>query len=140
MLHLNIRSLQANLDGLTNLLSNLNMDFSVIAATETWIRDTTNLFDIENFKFVHEHRTCNPGGGVGLYLTKQLRFKTRADLNLNNNETAESLFIEIVNPRGKNIIVGVIYRPPNTDVIILMNYWEKFPEKTKFVICWVILT
>ena len=94
MLHLNIRSLQANLDGLTNLLSNLNMDFSVIAVTETWICDTTNLFDIENFKFVHKRRTCNPGGGVSLYLIKQSRFKTRADLNLNNYETAESLFIE----------------------------------------------
>ena len=128
-LHLNIRSLQANLDGLTNLLSNLNMDFSVIAVTETWIRDTTNPFDIENFKFVHKHRACNPGGGVSLYLTKQLRFKTRADLNLNNNETAESLFIEIVNPRGKNIIVGVIYRPPNTDANLFIHNFDELLGK-----------
>ena len=124
-LHLNIRSLQANLDGLTNLLSNLNMDFSVIAVTETWTRDTTNPFDIENFKFVYKHRTCNPGGGVGLYLTKQFR----ADLNLNNNETAESLFIEIVNPRGKNIIVGVIYRPPNTDVNLFIHNFDELLGK-----------
>ena len=71
---------------------------------------------------------CNPGGGVGLYLTKQLRFKTRADLNL-NNETAESLFIEIVNPRGKNIIVGVIYRPPNMDVNLFIHNFDELLGK-----------
>ena len=38
LFHLNIRSLQENLDGLSNLLSNLNTEFSVIAVTETEIR------------------------------------------------------------------------------------------------------
>ena len=29
---------------------------------------------------------------------------------------AESLFIEIVKPQGKNIVAGVIYRPPNQNL------------------------
>ena len=46
-----------------------------------------------------------------------------------NNETAESLFIEIVNPRGKNIIVGVIYRPPNMDVNLFIHNFDELLGK-----------
>ena len=37
----------------------------------------------------------------------------------------ESLFVEICIPRGKNIIVGTIYRPPNQN---LSSFLEKFNE------------
>ena len=39
----------------------------------------------------------------------------RNDLNYDIT-CAESLFIEIIKPRGENIIVGVVYRPPAQDV------------------------
>ena len=47
LLHLNIRSLQANLDRLTELLSCLSSQFSVIAITETCLRDKKHLVDIK---------------------------------------------------------------------------------------------
>ena len=124
LLHLNIRSLNANLEKLTYLLSNLNSEFSVIGITETWLQNTAHLVDIENYSFVHKHRT-SPGGGVGLYLSKQLNFKMRLDLCSDRTETMESLFIEICNPNGKNIIVGVIYRPPNMDVNLFLNTFNE---------------
>ena len=104
LLHSNIRSLNANLEKLTDLLSNLNSEFSVIGITETWLQNTAHLVDIENYSFVHKHRT-SPGGGVGLYLSKQLNFKIRLDLCSDRTETMESLFIEICNPNAKNIIL-----------------------------------
>ena len=42
--------------------------------------------------------------------------KIRADLSFGDIDVAESLFIEISRPHGKNIIGGVIYRPPNQRV------------------------
>jgi exonuclease III len=49
-----------------------------------------------------------------------------------NEEIAESLFIEINNSIGKNIIVGVIYRPPNQDVTsFLTSYNELLSKITK---------
>ena len=37
----------------------------------------------------------------------------RNDLTTNVNDVIESTFIEIITSAGKNIIIGVIYRPPN---------------------------
>jgi hypothetical protein len=47
-----------------------------------------------------------------LYLSENYDSRIRGgDLCFENEEIAESLFIEINNYIGKNIIVGVIYRP-----------------------------
>ena len=58
------------------------------------------------------------GGGVSLYIDESMEYIVREDLCLMNN-TVESLFIEIdkdtINKK-MNCIVGVIYRPPDTDV------------------------
>ena len=51
--------------------------------------------------------------GVGLYISNDLEFKLREDLSLHNAYIVESLFIEEIRPREKNIIVGIVYRPPN---------------------------
>ena len=42
--------------------------------------------------------------------------KIRADLSFDDIDVAESLFVEISRSHGKNIIDGVIYRPPNQRV------------------------
>jgi hypothetical protein len=59
-----------------------------------------------------------------LYLSKQLQFKNRSDLCLESNNIAESLFIEICNPKGKNIIVGVLYRPPDSNVNLFVQKFD----------------
>ena len=50
----------------------------------------------------------------------------------------ESTFIEIVNPRKSNIIVGVIYRHPSMDLAnfncnYLNNLLEKTTKEQKFI-------
>jgi exonuclease III len=55
------------------------------------------------------------GGGVGIYVAEKLQHKLCKDLNVNIENTIESTFIEIATETGKNIIVGVVYRPPNND-------------------------
>ena len=56
LLHLNIRSLECNLHNLTNLLNNLNIKFSVIGISETWLKNCTHSVDIEGYNFFHKHR------------------------------------------------------------------------------------
>ena len=46
----------------------------------------------------------------------QWHFKLRGDLEIIDIDFAETLFIEIRKPRGKNIIVDVIYRPPDRNL------------------------
>ena len=40
-------------------------------------------------------------------------YKSRNDLTKNIEDIIETKFIEIINSNSKNIIIGVIYRPPN---------------------------
>ena len=114
LLHLNIHSPQRNLNSLSILLTCLK--FSLIDVSETWLNDYSHSADIDGFNFIHKHCPNRTGGGVGLYISDNLDFTIRADLSFDDIDVAESLFIEILRPHGKNIIGGVIYRQPNQTV------------------------
>lgn len=48
--------------------------------------------------------------GSFLYIANQLSYKPWHDLNIYNKNKLESTFIEIINPKKSNIIVGCIYK------------------------------
>ena len=95
------------------MMAEINAKFSVIGISETWLQDISHTVDKDGYNFVHNHRSDRTGGGVGLYLTSELVYKTRNDLKLLDRQCTESLFIEICRPKEKSVIVGIIYRPPN---------------------------
>ena len=66
-------------------------------------------------------RINKPGGGVGLYLKSEFEYKIRVELTFDDMVCVESVFVEISRPKGKIIIVGVIYRPPNQSVDELLK-------------------
>ena len=116
-LHLNARSLAGHFDKSKMLLSRLSVSFPVIGVTETWLSDlTTDSVDISGFRFLSNHRTNKNCGGTGLYLQDDLEYKLRPDCNYSDPEVIESLLVEFDIPRGKNIVVGVVYRPPNQNL------------------------
>jgi hypothetical protein len=49
----------------------------------------------------------------GHYILNTLEYKIRSDCNCSDPDSIKYLFAEIINPKGKNITVGSIYRPPN---------------------------
>ena len=55
-------------------------------------------------------RSDKRGGGVALYIRNELQFTVMN--NLPYSIHLESLFVNINNIDSKNIVVGVIYRPP----------------------------
>ena len=116
IVHLNIRSLQNKLGDLTTLLANLDIRFSIVGITETWLQESTHNVDIDGYDFVYKNRSSKSGGGVGLYVSNNLNFKIRDDISGLNDGVMETLFIEIIRPHGKNIIIGAIYRPPSQNV------------------------
>ena len=113
LLHLNIQCLSRNFSGLNNLLANVNTKFSCIGISETWLQRSAHTCNISSYNFVHNFRSDRAGGGVRLNVAKELEFRIREDLDLNNKECAESLFVELSRPNKINIIIGIIYRPPN---------------------------
>ena len=63
------------------------------------------------------------------YLSNNCDFKVRDDLSGSDADVMESLFIEIVRSNEKNIVVGVIYRPPNTNVDAFVSKHCEIVEK-----------
>jgi hypothetical protein len=57
-----------------------------------------------------------------MYISKQLTFKIRNDPFQNIEDVIETIFIEIWKPNGKNLIIGVIYRPPNRKFEMFNGY------------------
>ena len=61
-----------------------------------------------------------------LYIANHLSYKCCNDLNMYKRNELESTFIEIVNPKKSNIIVGVIYRYQSMDLVDFnCNYLNK---------------
>ena len=74
-----------------------------------------NNLNLNNYSFEFTPtETCV--GGILLYVANHLSYKCRNDLNIYKKNEMESAFIEIVNPKKSNIIVGIIYRHPFMDL------------------------
>ena len=87
LLHLNIRSLQKNFNSLLNLLITLKFEFKVICITETWCSDNAkdhNLFELPQYKYIHQVRRAGKGGSIAVFLQESLTFNIRHDLSVNN--------------------------------------------------------
>ena len=126
ILHLNARSLLKNLDQLNLILKNLNRAFSVLGVSETWLTNSTaELVNITGYNFVSNHRKSKIGGGVGIYLQNDIEYKILKECKFSDSEVIESIFVEIIVPQGKNIIVGCVYRPPNQNTALFL---EKFND------------
>ena len=118
LLHLNIRSLSRNYDNFASFLANIEGKFSTMGVSETWLKDSGYSFDIMGYDFIHNPRPNRIVGGVEIFVNNDLEFKPRHDLAFPDisSPSTESLFIEIRRPLSKNIIIGVIYRPPDSNV------------------------
>ena len=128
ILHINIRSLQKNFDTFEEFLSSIKeFPFSLIALTETWLHNNSpSLFTINNYKLCHIDRQNGKGGGVAFYIHNDLQYKIRHDIHL---EGIENLFLEILDHKHKNKIVGVVYRPPSNTLDTFLDNFESGLEQ-----------
>ena len=133
-MHMNIRSLNKNFDNLKLLLDNPhNTPCSVIALTETWLsHNSSSNNDLPGFNLVVNSRQNKTGGGVCLYILKKYDYIIHEQLNI-MNDTVESLFIEIIIPDSKNIFIGVIYRPPNSNINDFVLYLQGLLHDPVFI-------
>ena len=63
-------------------------------------------------------------GGTGFYI-KNTGYVERPDLKFVSPSDHESMFIEIIFPNGKNLIVGCIYRHPSSKISVT-DFAEKY--------------
>ncbi|ESN89827.1 hypothetical protein HELRODRAFT_183105 [Helobdella robusta] len=94
--------------------------------TETWLNDSTeDLICMNGFKFIGKNRLSKHGGGVGFYVSNNLTFKTRNDLNKLGGLDFETFAIELkTDPSTKNFVIVVLYRPPSCNAIYYLQQLE----------------
>ena len=98
-----------NFDAISDFIFSLNLDFSIYGFSETWIHENTpHTFKLPGYSFIHNDCKHARGGGVGLLISDLLDFVIRHDI-LECSDYYESLFIEIVIPRGKKILLSVLF-------------------------------
>jgi len=123
IIFLNIRSALKNLETFHHYLNSLHFDFSIIGIAETWLtEDREHLCSMPNYSFYGSNRSSKAGGGVGLFISCSIPCQ-KLDNLCRMTDSFESFFAEIssVGSTRKKTIVGVVYRPPNTDLDSFMQ-------------------
>lgn len=126
ILHLNARSLKNKMDEFQMFINRTGVEWSAICISETWLKSgVLKYFNIDNYELVASCRKEGEGGGTALYIHTKFCFKRRVDMISLNSE---NIFVEIESKNtmpSKNIIIGVIYRPPNVLHTQFIGYLEE---------------
>ena len=122
VLHLNMRSMHKNFDAFNALTEKFKESSTVIGVTETWFssENDLNLFHVPGYSLVSNHRRGKRGGGVALYIPDTMNYQLRHELNVMTDHL-ESIFVECFIPGKKNVIFGVVYRPPQSNLDGFVN-------------------
>ena len=108
---INSCSFNKNFEALEYFPKTTNKTFDVIAISKSRILKDTNLsenINIYNYS-VEFTPTESHAGGTLLYINNKLSYKLRQDLCIYKSSELESTFIEIINPKKKQILSLVVY-------------------------------
>ena len=101
-------------------MDTIKFKFSIIGLT--WLDENKHvLYELDNYISVNKFRKGKRGGGVSLYLDENITYRIRDDLDYFDSEL-EMVVVEIckdVFKTNSNVIVGLIYRIPNTPIEVL---------------------
>lgn len=124
IIHQNIRGLLHNFAEFNVVLEKYkNIDIITLSETHTTQQDEESIFSIPGFTFVSKPRVNGPGGGVAAYISNDLTWRRREDLESDN---LEILCIEIIAKNAKNFIVCTAYRPPESSNYLVENFNDLF--------------
>ena len=137
-LHLNISSFPYNFDQLETLLTTLKVKLDILGITESRLKtgkQPINNIDLKGY-VVESTPTDASCGGAVLYINKNINYKLKKDLKIHKSKEVETSFIEIINKKERNTIIGCICRHPCMDArefndTLLQNTLEKLSYETK---------
>ena len=117
ILNVNSRSLIKNFTEYESYFKSLHpYEFDILSFTETWLDENLQpLVQFENYRAIFKHKlNRKEGGGIAIYVKENISFIERPDLSIpvNQQHLYDCLFIEIIVPELKNIIIGIVYRSP----------------------------
>jgi hypothetical protein len=128
ILHLNIQGLMSSLENLKHFLNKLesnDIHIDFILLCETFLNEPNQQMhcSIAGYEFICRNRIKRKKGGVAIYINNRYQFKIKDEISTFVEGEYESIFIEVLsNPH--NLIIGEIYRIPNTPAQLSLNRYE----------------
>ena len=119
IVHQNAKGLLSNhhlLESFVNKTSsNIESNIDVFCVSEAHIKDgdiydNNSLYSLSGYIFLQRNRNVGTGGGVGVFLKHEMKFKRR----YGSENPLESLWIEICFKNPKSVLIGCYYRPPDS--------------------------
>ena len=83
-----------------------------------------------NYISKHQVRSDRRGGGVSIYIHSSIKFKERPDFSIISKDI-ETLTLEILSDKTRNILANVLYRPPLGQYEQFENFLTTFFSRTK---------
>ena len=117
VMQLNIRGLYSKISLLTDLLSSCADGRlpDVVLLSETWLTPASPPVTIPEYDLVHCCRPYKRGGGVGILVSKNLRY-TKCNSITSRMVENECITIEIELRSHEKCIISSMYRPPNVNI------------------------
>ena len=111
VLQLNIRGLVSKQSDISRLITdctNSHKKVNVVMLCETWVtKETKNLINIPGYDFVGLEHENKKGGGVGILVARELKYKIRNEYS-KMIKNMECFVIELIT-KGRNMLCGFIY-------------------------------
>ena len=107
LIHLNINSLLSKIDELREIARKTRA--TVIGITESKLDGSVldGEINIDGYELIRSDRNRH-GGGVACYIRSDISFNVRGDFS----SEIENIFFDILLPKTKPILIGILYRPP----------------------------
>ena len=129
LIHINARSLVKNIDKIREFLYTLEILPDVICISESKLSTFVDLslIQLENYSIVHNDSETS-FGGTAIYISTNLSFKVRKDLDINIPGECEASFVELHTSDSsfkRSVVLGSIYRHPHNN---FNDFYEQFFE------------
>ena len=117
-LHMNTSSVTYHIDDLNTFIINWKNKPKAIGISGCRIKTgRPPLSNVDMGTYSYEYTpTESSKGGKFLYIDKNLRYRSRSDLTLYKSKEIESFFMENIESKKKDTIIGCIYKHPNFSV------------------------
>lgn len=131
----NVRSIKNKIDLLLSSLSLVNIDFTIIILTETWLNNENEFPDIPGYTAYHCVRSDRGGGGVTVLVDHSVDSHL---VDVYIDELWESVSVAVTSSGNEYYVTGV-YRPPRQALhnfnSVFFPYIDRISlDKTSFVV------
>ena len=127
----------ANFTSSLSYMEKLSHKFSVIALTETWLKQSNmSLFSITGYNHIAITRSHRKGGGVSLLISDVFEYSELTEMCM-VSDYIECVFVRIIYNEF-SCVIGAIYKPSNSNIIMFNEKLNDILSQVSHMSCYII--